>query len=207
MLHMTKLDVENVWKLVKKVRKAFLSQHNNPAEIMIADDILLKSQYIFDNIDILEKELKLVNTSNSPNENVSYKTLQNAGEIFTYLNFCPPKEQLLITFILKKETPKEMILGLINFKNHPKISVRESTRKILLKVMEAFKLDTYEKIQIVTKGKCFIDNTFVNCTKRNSLTEDDIRLLGLFLQISSPNSKSKVETSKNQNKFYSYPTV
>ena len=207
MLHITELDVENVWKLVKKVRKAFLSQHNNPAEIMIADDILLKSQYIFDNVDNLEKELKLVNTSNSPNENVSYKTLQNAGEIFTYLNFCPPKEQLLITYILKNETPKEIILGLINFKNHPKISVRESTRKILLKVMEAFKLDTYEKIQIVTKGKCFIDNTFVNCTKRNSLTEDDIRLLGLFLQISSPNSKSKVETSKNQNKFYSYPTV
>ena len=142
----------------------------------------VKDEYILRNVESLEKELKLINTSSLPDESVSDKTLQHAGDIWTYLNYCPPIEQLLITYILKNGTPKEIILALLNFRNYPnKSGVKRSTRKILIKVMETLKLDTYEKIQMVSKGKCFIENNFVKCTKNKTFSEDDLRLLGLIL--------------------------
>ena len=112
MLDMTKLDQENVWKIVKKTRISFLSecldkrcQYHNP---------LLINSIIEKNINILAAELNL-NTTSGTNANMSNKNLQTAVEMFTYLNYCPsfiPPHALLTAYLSKTGTPREIILAL-----------------------------------------------------------------------------------------------
>ena len=83
---MAQLDQENIWKIVKKIRKSFLSKHSNP---ICEDYIGLTANYIIENIDHLSEELKL-SPSSIPRENVSHQTFETAGEIYAYLNYCPP---------------------------------------------------------------------------------------------------------------------
>ena len=109
MLDITKVEEENVWKIVKKTRRSFLVE--NPDPYCQDDDTLVFEKIIQENINSLEKELKL-NTSLTPNKNVSFKTLETAGEMFTYLNFCPPKYLRMITYLFRTGTPKEIIFGL-----------------------------------------------------------------------------------------------
>ena len=84
MLDTTK--VENVWKIVKKTRLSFLSEHSDPD--CNNDKTLLSDTIIQENINNLAAELNL-NTTSTPNEIVSNETLKSAVEMFTYLNYCP----------------------------------------------------------------------------------------------------------------------
>ena len=109
MLHnITQVDHENVWKLVKKTRKSFLITNKqldcNIHKVLLVDN-LIKS-----NIDSLAEKLQL-NPTSTPNENVSHKTLETAGEMFTYLNYCPNKLESIIVQILENGTPKDIILA------------------------------------------------------------------------------------------------
>ena len=79
---MTNLDQENVWKIVKEKRKSLLSQISDPE--CQESDTLLSDSYIKGNVDTIEEKLKL-NTTITPNKNVSYGTLQFAADIFIYL--------------------------------------------------------------------------------------------------------------------------
>ena len=184
MLDTTELDLEQVWNLLKEIRKSFLSKSKQKTwkdHFCGPRDKLLLGDYITINVKSFAERLKL-NTSDRQNRNVSYKTLETAGEMFTYLNYCPPELELFTTYILGNGSPKDMILALTHFMKTSQNSEKESTRRILLRVMEALDLHTYEKIQMVTKGKCYINNTFVNCAR--DLCEEDIRILGLSLLIS-----------------------
>ena len=184
MLDTTELDLEQVWNLLKEIRKSFLSKSKQKTwkdHFCVPRDKLLLGDYITINVKSFAERLKL-NTSDRQNRNVSYKTLETAGEMFTYLNYCPPELELFTTYILGNGSPKDMILALTHFMKTSQNSEKESTRRILLRVMEALDLHTYEKIQMVTKGKCYINNTFVNCAR--DLCEEDIRILGLSLLIS-----------------------
>ena len=186
MLDTTELDLEQVWNLLKEIRKSFLSKSKQKTwkdHFCGPRDKLLLGDYITINVKSFAERLKL-NTSDRQNRNVSYKTLETAGEMFTYLNYCPPELELFTTYILGNGSPKDMILALTHFMKTSQNSEKESTRRILLRVMEALDLHTYEKIQMVTKGKCYINNTFVKCTKNRNLSEEDIRLLGLSLLVS-----------------------
>ena len=88
MLERTKIDHENVWKLVKKTRLAFLFQLTD----YICDKTLLSYENITDIMDILAKDLNLSTTDSPPKtEDIPVKTLENAAKIFTYLFYCPPK--------------------------------------------------------------------------------------------------------------------
>ena len=84
------------------------------------------------------------------------------------------------TRVLKDETPKDIILAFTNILKSSKNSIKQSIRNILSKVMESFKLFTYEKIQVLTKGKCFTNDTFSTCTSKMNFTDEDIRHLGKF---------------------------
>ena len=84
MLDMTKLDPENVWKIVKNIRISLLSEHTN-LDCYIP---MLSDEIIQGNINQVATELNL-NTSSTPNKNVSNSILQTGVEIFTYLNYCP----------------------------------------------------------------------------------------------------------------------
>ena len=186
MLDTTELDLEQVWKLLKETRKSFLSMSKQKTwedQFCVSGDQPLNVEYITNNVKSFAEKLKL-NTSSTPNKNVSYKTLETAGEMFTYLNYCPPELELFTSYIFGNETPKNMILALIHFMKTSQNSEKESARRILLRVMEALDLHTYENIQMVTKGKCYINDTFVKCTKNKNVSEEDIRILGLSLLVS-----------------------
>ena len=96
---MKQFDQENVWKIVKETRKSFLSQHKNPE--CLDDGTLLSDNSIKDNIDTVEKKLKL-SPIYSPNKKVSGNTLEDAVNVYTYLNYCPP--------LLHQETYQHNIL-------------------------------------------------------------------------------------------------
>ena len=76
---------------------------------------LLFEKYIQQNIKSLAEELKLNTISSTPNKNVSVEILQTAGEMFTYLSFCPsifiPKYIMYTAYLLQTQTPREIILG------------------------------------------------------------------------------------------------
>ena len=184
MLDMTQLDLENVWKLVKTTRKSFLSHKfrtkSNGLDCDRANSYTLLIDYFIKfNIDSLAEKLQL-NPTSVPKENVSHKTLQTAGEMFTYLNYCPNKLESIIVQILENGTPKDIILALsIPIKALRKVE-RKSITKILSKVMESLKLETYKNIQMITKGICYTNDTFSRCTSKKSLTNEDIKKLGCF---------------------------
>ena len=185
MLDMTQLDLENVWKLVKTTRKSFLSHKfrtkSNGLDCDRANSYTLLIDYFIKfNIDSLAEKLEL-NPTSVPNENVSHKTLETAGEMFTYLNYCPNKLESIIVQILENGTPKDILLAFSSILNSsPKNSIKRSSRNILLKVLKSLELDTYEKIQILTKGKCYYNDTLSNCKSKMSFTDEDIRKLGLL---------------------------
>ena len=176
---MAHLDMENVWKIVKKIRISFLNRNLEP-------ECDYKSTYLYgwtlEFIDLFAEELNLTPSSipEAPKDNITYQKLETAAEIFTYLMYCPPKLVPLVAQILKTETPKNIILALTSMIKSPTI-VPQSTRKILFNVLKTLKLDQYETIQIITKGKCYINGTFGNC--KNNFNEEDLDLLGLFLSL------------------------
>ena len=180
MLDTTELDLEQVWNHLKETRKSFLSKSKQKTwdKFCYPGDQLLNVEHITSNVKTFAEKLKL-NTSSTPNKNVSYKTLETAGEMFTYLNYCPPELELFTSYILGNETPKNMILALIDFAKTSLNSEKESARRILYKVLETLDLRTYEKIQMVTKSRCS-NNTIVNCTRDINLSEEDVRMLGLL---------------------------
>ena len=180
--NMTQVDHENVWKIVKDARKSF-QMKNKQLDCDVdkdKDKALLVDNLIKFNIDSLAEKLQL-NPTSVPKENVSHKTLQTAGEMFTYLNYCPNKLESIIVQILENGTPKDIILALsIPIKALRKVE-RKSITKILSKVLESVKLETYKKIQMITKGICYTNDTFSKCTSKMSLRDEDILKLGWFL--------------------------
>ena len=171
MLDSVHLDQEIVWKIVRQIRKSFLSQKTDPK----CQDLntMLSDRYIKDNIDIVKENLKLKKEF-SPNETVTDETLQTAAEIFTYLNYCPPKLLSFIKNLISTGTPKDIILGLTSAKMTLH-NLKESPTKVLIKVMESLGLNHYQNIQMLTKGKCYNKNAiFGNCGKKINSTDRDI---------------------------------
>ena len=127
-------------------------------------------------------ELKL-NTTSVPHENVSYKTLQTAAEMFTYLNYCPsliPKHFLFYAELLKTGTPREITLALTSIiKTVKDANINKQTIKNFRKWMESLRLLDFENIQILTKGKCYTNENFENCKQK--INETNKETLGYFI--------------------------
>ena len=87
MLAKKKLDQEHIWKIIRQIRKSFLSQNTDP-QCYTSNPSLLIDNHIKDNTETVGEKLKL-NTTYSTNKNVSDKILQTAAHMFTYLNLCP----------------------------------------------------------------------------------------------------------------------
>ena len=181
MLDMTKLKTENVWKIVKQTRLSFLLEHSDQD----CDRTLLSDKNIHNNINSLAAEL-YQNTTSRTNENISSKTLETAGEMFTYLNYCPsiiPKHALISAYLFRTGTPREIILGLTSaIKISQNVHEKDKLIEIFSNVMELLSLNNYENIQIITKGKCYTNTaTFGNCTlKENVTNKEDHKLTGYF---------------------------
>ena len=179
MLKKTKLSLENIWKIVKKIRLSFLSEHPDSK----CSFNLLTDKGVQDIIYRVAKELEL-NATSLPSEKITNEVLQTGAEMFTYLNFCPsfiPKHVLSFAYLLKTKTPKELILALTSIiKTQENAYEKEVAIENFINVMETLDLKNYEKIQILTKNKCFTNSTFGKCGKEMNL-EDKETLLGFYL--------------------------
>ena len=91
MVHTTEIDDENLWTIVKEIRKSFLIVRKG--NIDCSSNQLVWDMKIEENVNSLEKRLGL-NISDNHIEYISEKTLQTSLEMFTYLNYCPPQECL-----------------------------------------------------------------------------------------------------------------
>ena len=153
MLDKVHLDQKNVWKIVRQVRKSFLSKNTNPICDIYS---LLTDNHIKDNIETVVENLKL-NTTYSTNKNVSDKILQTAADMFTYLNLCPSAGAKTLSNFLqdlfKSRSAKNILLALTSIMKSSKDAKKESSTKIFMKAMELFKLSTYSDIEVITKEK------------------------------------------------------
>ena len=153
MLDRVHLDQENVWKIVRQVRKSFLSQLKDPK--CQDHNTLLSDSYIKDNIDFVEEKLNLHITI-TPNKNVSDETLQFAAKLFTYLNYCPTKDFYVLPSVIKSESAKNILLALTSMMKTSK-NAGLKTSEIFTKAMEMFQLITYKGMDAINKEKGFDD--------------------------------------------------
>ena len=164
---------------MKKTRLSFLSEYSNPdcnyRKTLLSDSI------IQENINDVATELNL-NTTSTPNKNVSDRTLKASVEIFTYLNYCPQSLNKIFSFIkylFKTGTPKQIIFAMIDILKASQNAARIGTVELFPKVMRTFSLFQFERIQIITKGKCYNKGTFGNCTKKITATNiEKLEILG-----------------------------
>ena len=193
MLDITKVEEDPAWKIVKKIRRSFLFEHPH-ADCQVHDTLLsesktlLSDENIEENINRVTKELKL-NTSLTPDKNISFKTLETAGEMFTYLNNCPgliPKYLRIIAHLFQNGTSREIIIGLKSIiKTSKNWAEKYKTIEMLSKFLETLRLKEYEKVQIITKGKCYTNATFDKCTKKIDLiNEESLKNSGCFWYLS-----------------------
>ena len=153
---MTDLDQKNVWKIVRQIRKSFLSQ--NPMvstnQGCQAYNKLLSIEDINDNIKSFGEKLEL-KTTYSTNRNVSVKTLKTAAFMFTYLNFCPhaPTLTTFLQDLFYSRSAKNILLALASIMKSSRNAEKEISTKVLMKAMEIFKLSIYRDIDVITKEK------------------------------------------------------
>ena len=181
MLHLRKLDMENVWKIIKRTRQSYLLQH---PDLYLNCYEKISTSILKELINNFTKELE-ISTKYPPEEKVSDKTLKTSAEILIYLLHCPqfkPKLLLFMSYILQYETPKELVLAWTNLLKTSQAGEKKENIEILTQVLEGFNLDFYEKLQIITKRKCFINGTFDTCPQKKAAVTDEesLKILGSF---------------------------
>ena len=168
---MTKLDQEDVWKVIRKTRLSFLSEYTD-IDCHSAADIIFSSDTIRKNTNSIAAELK-ISTTSTLNKNISHKILQTAGEMFTFLNHCPPK---LFLDIFKNGTARDIILALTSvIKTLENANDKKLTIEVFTNLMDSINLKDFENVQISTKGNCFTNAIFGNCTKDMHLNNKEIQ--------------------------------
>ena len=106
--------------IINSTRRNFLSKNHSPAffkkESQTLGDgeemeipILLEETHINNNIGDLENQLNITQDS-SIHSDVNNKILQAAAQIFTFLNFCPPKILKLYGSLFRSASSKFPLL-------------------------------------------------------------------------------------------------
>ena len=76
--------------------------------------------------------------------------------------------------------------SLSRLKTSKKLAEKNITIIFLSKFMETLRLKEYEKVQIITKGKCYTNSTFDACTKKKNVTDEEYQnILGCLWYLSS----------------------
>ena len=166
MMHITK--VENVWDIAIEKRKSLLFNHSYiecESNVWGSNPSLVPDDKIIENIEYIVNVLRL-NVTRDTIKDVSNKTLNDAADVFTYLNYCPPKH--LISFykeLIKTGSSRNLILAMTSVIKTSKYAAKRSSTKIYSKLMRILGLSNSENIQILTKGKCYKGGLYRNCTQ------------------------------------------
>ena len=153
MLDKVQLDQEKIWKIVRQIRKSFLSQLKNPK--CQNGETLLPDTYIKDNIDVVEETFKQ-HIEIKPKKSLSHETLQFAANLFTYLSYCPTKDFYVLS-VIKSESAKNILLALISMMKTSKNAGIKTSTEIFTKAMEMFQLISYKDMDAINKEKGFDD--------------------------------------------------
>ena len=197
MLHNSRSDLRSFWNIVEELRKSVFSKIlkldcNAQSTLLSDEQIKLNIKTLEDTLNmnqslIMETITKTICSSYGCDtkrfdvptiyKNVTYETLQSAAEMFTYLNYCPPK--LLLSFyndLFKSASPRNIILAITSINRKAQNSAKESSVTILKKVMETLKLIKYEDIQIITRG--YNKSPSLGIYKKKLVTTEDLHSLG-----------------------------
>ena len=139
-----KEDKEKVWIAVNETRRELLIETNEPKcnkeNTLVSDDQI---RYNVNNV-----EDRLIETQ-SNNETNDEKTLDNvletAAEIFTYLNYCPPKILSFYKNLLKSDSYKNIILALMSMIK----SSNDVFRTISFKILSKLNLNGHNGMQSI----------------------------------------------------------
>ena len=153
-----KEDTEAVWKVVIDTRMLFLKMFNNITQSSKYNPSLASHFHIQNNFEKVTSELNIT-VPYKLMENVTDETLQTAFEMFTYMNFFPPKLILLYQKLFKYESPKKILLAMTNLLRSSDSLSKQISNKIWLKIRE-FLPPLYSQ---------YNDRSFKNCkAKRES---------------------------------------
>ena len=175
---MTQVGEENIWKVVKEIRKSFLQNlgEYNTYTCILENKAIFEIYEIYKNIKSMEKKLDLKSTTIA-NERTSKVSLKTAAEMFTYLNYCPPHKLIMVyKHLFTTATPKDILTAIASIIRVSQNAAKESSLIIFSKVLERFELVS-EKIQIITKGKCFNNGIFDNCRTKD-VGKEHLKILG-----------------------------
>ena len=171
-IHQNPDIIDKVWKIIKKIRKNLLAG-NTKCNSKIFNKILEKD--IKTNINNVEKNLKIKPTNNINYENMTKDILQTGAEMFTYLNFCPPRKILnFYKELLFKGTNKDIILAVTNMMKTRRNAEKSASIRIWNQIDKELKHLSYKKIESVAMRK-MNKSEFENCTKQSS---EDFKYLG-----------------------------
>ena len=134
--NVTPKDIDSVWKVVKQVRQLFLFKS---ASSVCSGPSLLNNNDTISNTMKFEEKLNLT-TPDDIFENVTESTLETAGEIFLYLNSCPPPILNLYSELFKNGTSREIILALTSIIKSSHKRDRDVARKIWSKITDEMRL-------------------------------------------------------------------
>ena len=176
MLQQNQDGIDNLWIIIKQIRKKYLSHNDDPE----CDTLIhrITKDDINTNIDNVEENL----TTNSTDydyydENITEDILQSGAEMFTYLNFCPPKK--LIKFykeLLLKRSTKDIILAMTNIMKTRRNAEKSSAIIIWRKIYEKLRNLKYRIIDSVTLRHKTHSSEFVDC--KDKRCNEEIKSIG-----------------------------
>ena len=151
-------DIDNVWKIIKQVRKNYLS-HNDDPECRENGNQIAKDD-IKTNIDNVEERLTTNLTDfNFHDENIKEDILQAGAELFTYLNFCPPKKLLkFYKELLLKRSTKDIILAITNIIKMRRNAEKSTATTIWSKIDKKMINLKYRRIDLGMLSKIFCNS-------------------------------------------------
>ena len=162
-------DIDNLWIIIKQVRKIYLSHNDDPECQKNLDQI---AEYdIKTNINNVENKTTNLIDYYYYDENVTKNILQTGAEMFTYLNFCPPKKLLqFYKELLLQRSTKDIILAMTNIMKTRRNSEKSTATKIWRKMAKKLIYLKYQKIDSVTLRQMdyFTDP---NCTDQSCIEE------------------------------------
>ena len=112
MLQQNHGDIDNIWKIIKQVKKISLIGNVDPKcqesfHLIVEDEIKKNNNNV-------EEYFTTNSVDYDSHETIAEDILQTGAEMFTYLNFCPPQLLQFYKKLLLKRSTKDIILAITN---------------------------------------------------------------------------------------------
>ena len=119
---------------------------------------LLGESLIKENVNKIAEKLSTTATKVSYID-ITEDSLKTAAEMYTYLNYNPPKLLKFCESLFKKSSPREILWALTSIIKVSQNAVKKSSRKILKNTLKVLNITQFEKIGNIAKGIGFSDLT------------------------------------------------